>query len=201
MINKKKNVGIFIFDNVEILDFAGPYEVFSSVRLTKESRADIYNIPAPFYTFTISEKKKKVIASGGLKITSNYNFKSCPQLDFLIIPGGIGTRDLLQNKLVLDWILYNKNVPIVASVCTGALLLAKNGMLYNKKATTHWGAYDLLKTIDSSINVIKNKRFVFDKYYSSSGVSSGIDMCLHIIEKIYGKNISKNTSKYIEYKH
>ena len=59
MINKKKNVGIFIFDNVEILDFAGPYEVFSSVRLTKESRADIYNIPAPFYTFTISEKKKK----------------------------------------------------------------------------------------------------------------------------------------------
>ena len=92
-------------------------------------------------------------------------------------------------------------MPIVASVCTGALLLAKNGMLYNKKATTHWGAYDLLKTIDSSINVIKNKRFVFDKYYSSSGVSSGIDMCLHIIEKIYGKNISKNTSKYIEYKH
>ena len=201
MINKKKNVGIFIFDNVEILDFTGPYQVFSSVRLSRESRADIYNIPAPFYTFTVSEKEKEIITSGGLKINSTYNFKNCPKLDVLIIPGGIGTRKLLKNKIVLDWICSNKNVPIVASVCTGVLLLAKNGMLNSKQATTHWGAYTLLNSIDPTINIIKNKRYVFDKYYSSSGVSAGIDMTLHIIEKIYGKNIAKNTAKYMEYQY
>ena len=184
MKNKKKNVGIFIFNNVEILDFAGSYEVFSSTRLTKESRPDIYNIPSAFNTFTVSERKKEIITSGGQQVTSNYNFKSCPQLDILIIPGGAGTRVLLKNKTVLKWILYNKNIDVLASVCTGALLLAQNGLLNNRKATTHWGAYDLLKSIDSSINIIQNQRFVFDKYYSSAGVSSGIDMALHIVGKI-----------------
>ena len=200
-IIKKKNVGILIFDNVEILDFSGPYEVFSSVRLSAESRADIYNIPAPFYTFTISEKKKEVTTSGGLIVNSNYNFNNHPKLDILIIPGGIGTRKLLCNKVVLDWISSNKNAPIIASVCTGVLLLAKNGMLHKKKATTHWGAFDILEKIDQTITIIKNKRFVFDKYYSSSGVSAGIDMSLHIIEKIYDKTIAQNTAKYMEYKY
>ena len=201
IIRKRKNVGIFIFDNVEILDFSGPYEVFSSVRLSIKSRADIYNIPAPFYTFTISEKQKEITTSGGLKITSNYNFNNYPKLDILIIPGGVGTRKLLLNKVVLDWISSNKSVPIIASVCTGVLLLAKSGMLKNKKATTHWGAFDILKNIDQTITIVKNKRYVFDKYYSSSGVSAGIDMSLHIIEKIYGNTIAKNTAKYMEYKY
>ena len=200
-IIKKKNVGIFIFDNVEILDFSGPYEVFSSVRLSTESRADIYNIPAPFHTFTISEKQKEITTSGGLKINSNYNFNNYPKLDILIIPGGLGTRKLLFNKVVLKWISYNKSVPIIASVCTGVLLLAKNGMLHKKQATTHWGAFDILKNIDQTIIIKKNERFVFDKYYSSSGVSAGIDMALHIIEKIYDKTIAKNTAKYMEYKY
>jgi transcriptional regulator GlxA family with amidase domain len=200
-MNKKKNVGIFIFDNVETLDFSGPYEVFSSVRLDQKSRADIYNTPAPLHTFTVSEKKNEIVASGGLKIISNYNFESCPTLDILIIPGGIGTRKLLKKKTVLNWVKYNKNIPIVATVCTGALLLAKNGMLHKKKATTHWGAFDTLHKIDPTITILKNNRYVFDKYYSSSGVSAGIDMSLHIVEKIYGKNIAKNTAKYMEYKY
>ena len=80
-------------------------------------------------------------------------------------------------------------------------LLAKNGMLHEKKATTHWGAFDILEKIDQTITIIKNKRFVFDKYYSSSGVSAGIDMSLHIIEKIYDKTIAQNTAKYMEYKY
>ena len=92
-------------------------------------------------------------------------------------------------------------MPIIASVCTGVLLLAKNGMLHQKKETTHWVAFDILKNIDNTITIIKNKRFVFDEYYSSSGVSAGIDMSLNIIEKIYGKTIAKNTAKYMEYKY
>ena len=200
-MNKKKNAGIFIFDNVEILDFSGPYEVFSSVRLNKKSRADIYSIPAPLNTFTVSEKKTEIVTSGGLKINSNYDFESCPKLDVLIIPGGIGTRKLLKNNTVLNWVMKNKNISIVASVCTGVFLLAKNGMLHKKKATTHWGAFDTLHKIDPTITILKNNRYVFDKYYSSSGVSAGIDMSLHIVEKIYGKNIAKNTAKYMEYKY
>lgn len=196
---KKKNVGIFIFDSVEILDFCGPYEVFSSTRLSKKCQASIDKLPKPFEVFTFSEKKKLITATGGLCIKSNFTFKDCPNLDVLIIPGGIGTRKLLSNNIILNWLVLNKNVNIIASICTGALLLAKAGLLLEKKATTHWGALDLLKKISPSTQVLKNKRYVFDTYYTSAGVSAGIDMSLHIIEKILGKSIAKNTAKYIEY--
>ncbi len=127
-INKKKNVGIFIFDSVEVLDFSGPYEVFSSARLTKKSSALIQKLPHAFNVFTFSEKKKYISASGGLKVKSDFIFKNCPLLDVLVIPGGIGTRKLLDNKRVLNWLRLNKNVDIVASGCTGSLLLAKAGL-------------------------------------------------------------------------
>ena len=198
---KKKNVGIFIFDLVEVLDFSGPYEVFSSTRLTKRSSASIQRLPHAFNVFTFSEKKKYISASGGLKVKSDFIFKNCPFLDILIIPGGIGTRKLLLNKKVLNWLWLNKNVDIVASVCTGSLLLAKAGLLKKKKATTHWGALKLLKKISPSTTVIKKNKYVFDTYYTSAGVSTGIDMSLNIIENICGKTIAKNTAKYMEYKY
>ena len=142
---RKKNVGIFIFDLVEVLDFSGPYEVFSSARLTKISTSSIQKKPQAFNVFTFSEKKKYISASGGLKVNSDFILKNCPALDILIVPGGIGTRKLLENKKILNWLRLKKNVDIVASVCTGSLLLAKAGLLERKKATTHWGALKLLK--------------------------------------------------------
>ncbi len=198
---KKKNVGIFIFDLVEILDFSGPYEVFSSVRLSKKSTFSIQNLAQAFNVFTVSERKKLITTTGGLKVKSDFILKNCPTLDILIIPGGIGTRKLLDNKNVLKWLLLKKDMDIVASVCTGSLLLAKAGLLKERKATTHWGALKLLKKLSPSTKVIKRRKFIFDNYYTSSGVSSGIDMSLHIIEKLLGKKIAKNTAKYIEYKY
>ena len=198
---KKKTVGIFIFDFVEVLDFSGPYEVFSSARLTKKSTSTIQSKPKAFNVFTFSEKKKYISASGGLKVKSDFILKNCPVLDILIVPGGIGTRKLLKNKKVLNWLKFKKDVDIIASVCTGSLLLAKAGLLENKKATTHWGALKLLKKISPSTIVLNKNKFVFDKYYTSAGVATGIDMSLHIIENIYGKTIAKNTAKYIEYKY
>ncbi len=198
---REKNVGIFIFDLVEVLDFSGPYEVFSSARLTKQSTPSIQNRPKAFNVFTFSEKKKYISASGGLKVKSHFILKNCPALDILIVPGGIGTRKLLENKKILNWLRLKKNVDIVASVCTGSLLLAKAGLLERKKATTHWGALKLLKKISPSTKIIKSNKYVFDKYYTSAGVATGIDMSLHIIENIYGKTIAKNTAKYIEYKY
>ena len=197
---EKKNVGIFIFDSVEVLDFAGPYEVFSCTRLEKKSNPIIHNLPAPFNTFTISERRKNIITTGGQIVKSKYNFKTCPELDILIIPGGVGTRKLLSNKKVLKWIVSHSETPILASVCTGSLLLAKAQLLVNRIATTHWGALDLLKKISPTTKIINNRRFTFDKYYTSSGVSAGIDMSLFIVEKICGKKVSINTAKYMEYK-
>ena len=200
-LNKKKNVGIFIFDLVEILDFAGPYEIFSSARITNISSASIQKYPQAFNVFTFSEKKRYISASGGLKIKSDFIIKNCPPLNILIIPGGIGTRRLLENQKILNWLRLKQNIDILASVCTGYLLLAKEGLLEGRRATTHWGALKLLKNISPSTKVIEKKKYVFDKYYTSAGVATGIDMSLHIIEKVLGKTVAKNTAKYIEYKY
>ena len=201
MSNRKKNVGIFIFDSVEVLDFAGPYEVFSSARLSKKSQSAIAKLKSPFNVFTFSEDKKNITATGGLHLKSRFTIKDCPKLDITIIPGGLGTRKLLTNKKFLNWLNSNKDNGIIASVCTGALLLAKAGMLHEKKATTHWGSLELLKKISPSTSVFKNKKFVFDKYYTSAGVSSGIDMSLKILDELMGKTIAKNTAKYIDYNY
>ena len=196
---KKKNVGIFIFDSVEILDFAGPYEVFCSTRLTDKSNASIHKLSSPFNVFTFTEKKKFITCTGGLTVKSDFTLNNCPKLDVLIVPGGIGTRILLKNNNILKWLTDNKDINIIASVCTGSLLLAKAGLLDNKKATSHWGALKLLKKLSPSTQILTNEKFVFDTYYTSAGVSAGINMSLHIIEKLLGKKIAQNTAKYIEY--
>ena len=110
-----------------------------------------------------------------------------------LLATGMKTSEIL-NQL-------KKNVDIIASVCSGSLLLAKAGLLEKRKATTHWGALKLLKKISPSTTVITGNKYVFDKYYTSAGVATGIDMSLHIIENLYGKIIAKNTAKYIEYKY
>ena len=196
---KKKNVGIFIFDSVEILDFTGPYEVFASTRLSSKSNATIHNLFCPFNVFTFSERKKIITCTGGLSVKSNFTLKDCPKLDLLIVPGGIGTRVLLKNNNVLNWLVANKDINIIASICTGSLLLARAGLLSNKKATSHWGALELLKKLSPSTQILTNKKFVFDTYYTSAGVCAGINMSLHIVEKLLGKKIAQNTAKYIEY--
>ena len=150
-------LGIFVFNGVEILDFTGPFEVFSSTRvsskvLNKSNINEIYKTLSPFKIFTISEKNKSIV-------TSDYNFLNSPPIDILLIPGGKGTRKLLNNKTVLSWINSKKNLDLLLSVCTGSLLLAAAGLLKNKKAATHWSAEDLLKKLSPSTKVVK-KRFI-----------------------------------------
>ena len=197
---KKKKVAIFIFDNVEVLDFAGPFEVFSSVRLSKKIYSNILDLPKPIKVFTVSEQNSHIQATGGLHIKSNYTINKSPKPDILIIPGGMGTRKLLNNQKVINWILEHKKIELLCSVCTGSLLLAKAGLLKKKKATTHWGAFSILKQISPTTKIITNQRFVKDTYITSAGVSAGIDMSLYIVEQLYGKTIAKNTSRYMDYK-
>ena len=197
---KKINVGIFIFDEVEVLDFAGPFEVFSRTRLLKGAESRRSNDSAPFNPFTVSIDKKSLTATGGLKIIADYTFNNFPKIDILIVPGGYGTRTLLNNEILLKWIkAVSDKANITASVCTGSLLLAKAGLLEGKRATTHWGAIEALKSISKDIHVISDRRVVNDEIITSAGVSSGIDMAFMIVENLYGEEVASDTSKYIEF--
>ena len=197
---KKINVGIFIFDEVEVLDFAGPFEVFSRTRLLKGAESRRSNDSAPFNPFTVSIDTKPLTATGGLKIIADYTFNNFPKIDILIVPGGYGTRTLLNNEILLKWIkAVSDKANITASVCTGSLLLAKAGLLEGKRATTHWGAIEALKSISKNIQVITERRVVNDDIITSAGVSSGIDMAFMIVENLYGEEVASDTSKYIEF--
>tara|TARA_Y100000739_G_scaffold63725_1_gene52697 strand:+ start:2471 stop:3088 length:618 start_codon:yes stop_codon:yes gene_type:complete len=197
---KKINVGIFVFDEVEVLDFAGPFEVFSRTRLLKGAESRRSNDSAPFNPFTVSIDTKPLTATGGLKIIADYTFNNFPKIDILIVPGGYGTRTLLNNEILLKWIkAVSDKANITASVCTGSLLLAKAGLLEGKRATTHWGAIEALKSISKDIHVISDRRVVNDEIITSAGVSSGIDMAFMIVENLYGEQVASDTSKYIEF--
>ena len=197
---KKINVGILIFDEVEVLDFAGPFEVFSRTRLLKGAESRRSDDSAPFNPFTVSMDTKHLTATGGLKIIADYTFNNFPKIDILIVPGGYGTRTLLNNEILLKWIkAVSDKANITASVCTGSLLLAKAGLLEGKRATTHWGAIEALKSISKDIQVITERRVVNDEIITSAGVSSGIDMAFMIVENLYGEEVASDTSKYIEF--
>ena len=197
---KKYNVGIFIFDEVEVLDFTGPFEVFSRTRTEKGSESRKNEINAPFRVFTISKKIKKITATGGLLITPNYSFKNAPSIDILIIPGGYGTREILNDDKTISWIIeISKNASITASVCTGSLLLAKSGLLNGKKATTHWAAIKELSKY-RNVHVQNNCRIVDDGIITSAGVASGIDASFYIISKFFDKKVISDTAKFMEYK-
>tara|TARA_Y100000588_G_scaffold372622_1_gene445384 strand:+ start:288 stop:905 length:618 start_codon:yes stop_codon:yes gene_type:complete len=194
-----KNVGIFIFDEVDILDFSGPYEVFCRTR-TEPGIKSRNNNSGPFNVFTISIREKIIQASGGLKVVADYNFKNAPEVDILLIPGGLGTRQLLESQETISWILdIAERTSLLTSVCTGSLLLAQAGLLKNKRATTHWGALDLLQEISPSTKVIKDQRVVDDGIVTSAGVSSGIDMAFQVVEELFGTDVASDTAKYIEY--
>ena len=120
---------------------------------------------------------------------------SAPPIDILVVPGGFGTRPLLDNPTVVDEI--RRLAELVASVCTGALLLAKAGLLEGRRATTHWGALDLLRSL-ARVDVVRDCRFVDDGVMTSAGVSAGIDLSLAIVERLSGKSVADDTARYMD---
>jgi len=194
------NTAIFIFDGVEVLDFAGPFEVFSRTRLVPGVESRRSDESAPFNVFTVARLPETVHATGGLRVLPHFYFASAPPIDLLVIPGGFGTRQLLDDLEVRDWIRNAANsARLTTSVCTGALLLAKAGLLSGRRATTHWGAHDLLATLDSTIVVERRLRVVDDGIVTSAGVADGIDMALAVVESLHGKAAADETAKYMEF--
>ena len=196
----KIKTGIFIFDGVEVLDFAGPFEVFSRTRLVPGTESRRSDESAPFDVFTVAATSQEVRATGGLRVLPHHDFASAPRVDLLVIPGGFGTRPLLEDAPTLEWIRRTAAAAgTVTSVCTGSLLLARAGLLAGKRATTHWAALDLLAGLDPTVTVDREARVVADGIISSAGVAAGIDMAFAVVEKICGRAVADETAKYIEY--
>jgi len=204
------NVGILIFDGVEVLDFAGPFEVFSRTRLVAglDSRRprsdddDHDDVPLNVFTVAQSGADTAIVATGGLRVVPHHGFDSAPSIDLLVVPGGFGTRSLLNNQDVVAWIAKTAaSAQRVTSVCTGALLLAKAGLLSGKRATTHWGAYEALAEVDDTIAVDRGARVVEsdDGVITSAGVAAGIDMAFSVVESLFGREVADETARYIDY--
>ena len=192
------NVGIYLFNQVEVLDFAGPFEVFSTasrVKLRLDQDAD-----EPFRVFTISETGQNIHARGGLEVKPNYHFNNHPNINLLIIPGGVVTEEINKED-VIEWIINKSTMPgIVASVCTGAFLLAKAGLLSCKSATTHWEDITDFKSMFPDLNVIENKRWIDEgQIVTSAGISTGIDMSLHLVSRFEGDDLAVKTAKQMEF--
>jgi transcriptional regulator GlxA family with amidase domain len=195
------NAGILIFDNVEVLDFAGPFEVFSRTRLIPGVEARRSDEGAPFHVFTVARDREPVTATGGLTVVPRHGFADAPRIDLLVVPGGFGTRSLLNDPETLDWIRHTAAAARqVTSVCTGALLLAQAGLLQGRRATTHWASLDLLDSLGAGVTVEREQRVVDDGVISSAGVASGIDMAFYIVERLFGREVADETAKYIEYR-
>lgn len=192
MMNKW-SVGIFLFNEVEVLDFAGPFEVFSVTEVNGEK---------PFTVYTVSENGEIITARNGLKVQSDYSIENLPPVDILIIPGGLGARKYeIKNEIVIKWIRQQmKEVKLMTSVCTGALLLAKAGLLEGLKATTHWASIEKFKNEFQNVEVIENVKFVDEGHIiTSAGISAGINMAFHIVKNLLGVHVAEDTAKRMEY--
>jgi transcriptional regulator GlxA family with amidase domain len=198
---EKRSVGILIFDGVEVLDFAGPFEVFSRTRLEPGPESRRADASAPFHVFTVARSTAPVTATGGLTVIPHHGFADAPRIDLLLVPGGFGTRRLLDDAQTLGWIRDRAAAAErVTSVCTGSLLLARAGLLQGRRATTHWAALDLLASLDASLTVDRERRIVDDGVISSAGVASGMDMAFYVVETLCGRAVADETAHYIEYR-
>lgn len=197
--NEPLNVAILIFDEVEVLDFCGPFEVFSVTRRLGTASQDEIN--KPFAVFTVAQKSEMVRARGGLLVQPHFTLENHPPVDVLVVPGGWGTRREVDNPVILDWLTkVTGETQLNTSVCTGAFLLAKIGLLDEKSATTHWASLDRLAQTFPRVRVIRNTRWVDQgNIVTSAGISAGIDMSLHLVEKLMGREVAEQTAKQMEY--
>ncbi len=190
-------VGILIFDDVEVLDFCGPFEVFSVAR-----PAGIHSDEAAlFKAITIAEEDRIITCRGGLLVKPHYTLENAPPLDILLVPGGQGTRRERHNQRLLDWIVeQDKRTDLTTSVCTGAFLLAERGLLDQHRATTHWNSVEWMRTTYSAITMLDDQRVVDEGHIiTSAGVSAGIDMSLHIVARLHGTDTARWTARRMEY--
>lgn len=195
----ERTVGILLFNEVEVLDFAGPFEVFSLAEDTAKNNK-------LFKVITIAQHHSPISARNGLKIIPDYSFDNHPVLDILVIPGGYGAEKIeISNQIVISWIATQSNLAeLTLSVCTGAFLLAEAGLLAGKVATTHWMDVDSLDLSYPDIEVVSNTRYVDasdgnSNLVTSAGISAGIHASLYCVEKLVDTKTAHATARRMEF--
>jgi len=185
----KHNVAILLFDGVELLDFAGPGEVFE--------RADNGNA---FNVYTVGATTEPIMSQGFVKIIPEYSVDTCPVPDVLVIPGGV-RFSTLENRDIVDWVIKaSSSASVNLSICTGVYLLAKAELLNSKKVTTHHGSIDKLQEFAPQSEVISGIRYIDNgQIITAAGVSAGIDASLYVVSKLLGEKIARETAYYMEY--
>ena len=188
-----KHVGIFLFDKMELLDFAGPYEVFSVA-----SELHDYQL---FKVFAVSQGGQEITTVNGLRVAADYSFNNHPPIDLLIIPGGIGTRYEIDKEPVLTWLKHQYAASqITMSVCSGTRLLAKLDLLDNLEIITHHSVISDVQRMAPRAIMKEGARFTDNgKILTAAGISAGIDLSLYLVEKLYGKPAADKTVVYMEY--
>jgi transcriptional regulator GlxA family with amidase domain len=194
----RKRVGIVVFPNVEVLDFCGPFEVFSVTRLDEARRREE---PSPFEVLLVAEQPGPVVATGGLRVLPDVTLESCPPLDILVVPGGWGTRTEIDNPRLLAWIAERaRQAETVTSVCTGSMLLGRAGLLDGRRATTHWRSLDWMRqsfptvTVEDKLHVVEQGNVL-----TSAGISAGIDLALRVVARYHGEAVGRATARNMEY--
>ena len=176
-----------------MLDFAGPFEVFSTAERASE-------VPIELNTFLVGETGAPVAARNKFMVTPHYNFSNHPDIDILIVPGGIHTNEM-ENVRVLEWLKkVSYKTKISASVCTGSFIYAAAKIFVNQQVTTHWDDIDDLRKQFPDLKVKENVRWIEDgKYISSAGISAGIDMSLHLTGKLFNGALAEKTAHLMDY--
>jgi transcriptional regulator GlxA family with amidase domain len=181
---------MLLFDDVEELDFVGPWEVF----------AGLYASTGEGRVVTISERGGAVRCAKGLRVTADHSFADAPALDVLLVPGGQGTRREVSNPAVIEWIReVGAQCQWVTSVCTGALLLHEAGFAKGKRVTTHWAFVEQFRA-RGDVTVLDGPRYVRDgNLVTAAGVSAGIDMALWLVGQLHSPEVARRVQRYIQY--
>lgn len=187
------NIGIYIYDNAEVLDFSGPFEVFSTA-------ARVNRNPDLFHVYLISETGATVTARAGFKVIPDYSIHNHPVLDLLVVAGGVHTHEM-HNATVSAWLKQQREqVPLLATVCTGIFLLANATNLRNTKVTTHWEDIPDLRQQFPVLDIQENSRWVdAGNLVSSGGISAGIDMSLYLVSRLHSRELAEKTARQMEY--
>jgi transcriptional regulator GlxA family with amidase domain len=193
---RQRTVGIVMFDGVEVLDFCGPFEVFSVA-----ASPDVDEDGGLFRAVTIARTTETVTCIGGLLVQPHHTIADHPDVDILVIPGGQGTRAMMRDSQVLDWMKrLNATTELTCSVCTGSLVLAQAGLLDGLRATSHWSVIDLMRKLFPAVDVLSDAHFVDQGHIvTSAGISAGIDMALHVVERLHGPGVAAWTARRMEY--
>ena len=186
-------VAFAISEGVTVIDFAGPWEVFQDVMIT--DRGKDHGDQMPFQLFTVSDKTEPLTGSGGLKLVPDYTFDSAPQPKVVVVPAQRGSQALHA------WLRkMATSTDVLMSVCTGAFQLGKAGLLDGKSATTHHDFLDRFAQAFPQVTVKRGLRFVEEERISTAGgLSSGIDLALHVVERYFGRDAAQTTATYMEY--